>query len=86
MGNIAPRAVIEPTSLAFHANVLTITPLWLPGFTIVPTLICLCGSLPKRSAQTTILVPLKLSFKCLFNAYYYIQAMQLYIYTYTGYV
>ena len=31
MGNIVPRAVIEPTSLAFQASVLTITAHGVPG-------------------------------------------------------
>ena len=42
MGNIAPGVEIEPTSLAFWASVLTITPFSL----------CLCSSLFERSVQT----------------------------------
>ena len=46
---------IEPTSLAFWACVLVITPLRLPDFTTLPTPTCLCDSLPERSVQTTTL-------------------------------
>ena len=37
MGNIVLRAGVEPTSLAFWASVLTITPPMLPDATTVPT-------------------------------------------------
>ena len=53
MGNIAPRAGIEPTSLAFQVNGVTITPPRLPDVTTLPSPIYLCGSLPERSVQTT---------------------------------
>ena len=49
MGNIVPRAGIEHTSLAFRA----ITPCRLPDITTMPTLNCLCSSLPHNSVQTT---------------------------------
>ena len=53
MGNIVPTVGIEPTSLAFQASVLTITPPRFPHVTILPTPTCLCGSLLEKSAQTT---------------------------------
>ena len=49
--NMAPRAGIEATSLAFH-SVITITPLKLPDITTRPAPTCLCGSWPERSVQT----------------------------------
>ena len=49
MGNIVPRAGIEPTSLAFQASVLTITLHRLPDVTTIPTRPCLCSSLPERA-------------------------------------
>ena len=39
--NIAPKAGIETTSLAFRANVLTITPPRLPAVTTLPTPTCI---------------------------------------------
>ena len=53
MGNIAPRAEIEPTSLAFRASVLTITPPRIPYVTTLSKPAYLCGSMPERSVQTT---------------------------------
>ena len=55
IGNIAPRAGIELTSLAFWASVLTITSPWFHGVTILPIPIptCLYSSLPERSVHTT---------------------------------
>ena len=52
MGNITPRTVIEPTSLAFRARVLTITLPRLPDVTTLPTPNYLCGSLPEKSVRT----------------------------------
>ena len=40
MGNIAPRAGIEPTSLAFQARLLTIIPPRLPDVTTLPMPTC----------------------------------------------
>ena len=37
MRNMVPRVGIKPTSLAFRASVLTITPLRLPDGTTLPT-------------------------------------------------
>ena len=54
MGNIAPRAVVEPTSLALGANMLTITPPRLPDIILLPMLIYLCSFLPERSVQLLI--------------------------------
>ena len=62
MGNSVPRAAIKPTSLAFQASVLTITPPMLHDVTMLPMLPCQNGPLPERSVQTTIFVPLKLQF------------------------
>ena len=56
MGNTVPRAGIKPTSLAFCANVLTITQHRLPDVTTIPTPNCLCSSLPQRSVQSPIVV------------------------------
>ena len=53
MGNIAPRAGIEPTSLAFLASELTITPPRLPDVTTLHMSACSRGTLPERSVQTT---------------------------------
>ena len=44
----------QSTFLAFWAN----TPPRLPDFITLPMPPCLCASLPERSVQTTILVPL----------------------------
>ena len=52
MGNIVSRVGIESISLAFWASVLIIT----LDVTNQPTSICLCGSLPEGSVQTTTLV------------------------------
>ena len=59
-GNIVPTAGIEPTSLAFYASVLTITPPSLADVNTLQTHTCLCGSMPDRSVQTTSLVSLEL--------------------------
>ena len=40
MGNIAPRAGIKPTCLAFWASMLTITPPRLPDVITIPTPNC----------------------------------------------
>ena len=55
MGNIMPRAVIDPTSLALRASVL---PLHHVGSQMSPLYPCppLCSSLPQRSVQTTAVV------------------------------
>ena len=53
IGNIMPRVGIEPTSLAFQAIVLTITPPRLPDVAILPTPTFPYGCLPERSVQTT---------------------------------
>ena len=50
MGNIVPRAGLEPTSLAFWVSVL---PLDFPDVTTILTPTCLCSYLPQRSVQTT---------------------------------
>ena len=57
MGNIAPRAGIEPASLAFQASLLTITQHSLVDITILATPTCLCSSLPERSVHTTTFYP-----------------------------
>ena len=83
VGNIVPRVGIEPTSLAFQANVLIITPHRLPDVITIPMPTCLCSSLPQRSVQTTTLVP----WNCKpVNAYNYIHTGNGHTYTYTGYV
>ena len=56
MENIVPRTGIEPTSLAFPASVLTITPPRLSDVTTVPTPTNLCGFLPERLVQTTSII------------------------------
>ena len=53
MGNVVPRVGIKHRSLAFQANVLTITSSRLPGVTTVPTPTCLCSSLFEKSVLTT---------------------------------
>ena len=55
LGNIVARVGIEPTSLRFQANVLTITSAGLPDITTPATPTYLYGSLPERSVQTTTL-------------------------------
>ena len=60
MGNIVPRAVINPKSLAFRASVLTITPLRLSNVTTVSMPTSLCSFMPQRSVLTTTPVPLEL--------------------------
>ena len=55
MGNIVPRAGINPTSLAPHASMLTITP---PRFPDVATLLTV-ATRPCDSVQTTTI------YKCL---------------------
>ena len=55
MGNIAARVGIKPPSFAFWVRILTITPPMLPDVTILPTPTYLCGYLPKRSVQPTII-------------------------------
>ena len=54
--DIAPRAGIEPTYLAFQANVLMITPPRLPDVTTIPTPTCLYGSFLEKSVQTTTVI------------------------------
>ena len=56
IGNIAPSAGIEPTSLVSSAHVLTIIPSRLPGITTLLMPNCLCSSLPQRSVQNTTLL------------------------------
>ena len=80
-GIIAPRAGIEPTSLAFCAIVLTITPARLPDVTTLPTVPG--GSVPERAVQITTLIPPGIV--SLLNGHsmltiIYIQAMHLHIY------
>ena len=56
MRNIAPRVGIEPTSLAFQANVLTVTQPRLHDdiALTIPTYLCSC--LPERTVHTTIVI------------------------------
>ena len=58
MGDITPRAGIEPTSRA--PSVLAISPRSLPDVTTLSTPTSLCGPLPEWSIHTTILVLLEL--------------------------
>ena len=51
MENIAPRAGIKPTYIAFRISVLTITPSRLSDGTTESTPISLCGLLPYISVQ-----------------------------------
>ena len=51
MGNTAPRAGIEPTSLAFWASVVAITQPRLPDITTIPIPTCLCSPLPEVSVD-----------------------------------
>ena len=53
MENIAPKAGIESTSIAFRASVLSITPPRFLDVTTLPTPTCLCAFLSERSVQTT---------------------------------
>ena len=46
MENIPPKVGIEPTSIAFQASVLTITPPRLPDGTTLSTLTCVCYAYP----------------------------------------
>ena len=65
MGNIVPRVEIDDISLALRTSVLTIiTQLRLSDVTTVPTLTCLCGSLPERSVQSTTLFLDHRALKC----------------------
>ena len=70
MGNIVPRAVIEPISLAFQASMLTITPHMLPDVTITPMPTCLLRSSPWHCKP--------------FNTYNYIHTGSHLTYIYTG--
>ena len=56
MGNIAPRAGIEPTFLGFWASALTITPPRLPDVTALPMPTCLYVALPEMSVPTPTLL------------------------------
>ena len=60
MWNTAPRAGLEPRSLAFWASMLPLHHIDFPDFTIIPTPTCLFSSLPQRSVQNTTLVSLEL--------------------------
>ena len=60
MGNIVPRARIEPTSLAFHA-----TPPRLPDVTILSMPTCLCGSLSERADYDSTLLKIYNSIRAL---------------------
>ena len=60
MGNIVPRAGLEPTPLAFWASVLPLHHIGFPDDTAIPTPTCLCGSLPHMLVQTTTLIPFEL--------------------------
>ena len=51
MGNIVSKVGIEPTSLAFHASVLTISPPRLPDVIMLHVYAALC--LRGQSVQTT---------------------------------
>ena len=53
MGSAMPRAGIKPTSLAFWASVLTITPPRLPDVITLPTptYLCQCRLLQKRKLK-----------------------------------
>ena len=56
MGNILPKAGLEPKSLAFQASLLPFHHIGFPEFTTILTPTCLCSSLPHclcRSVQTT---------------------------------
>ena len=55
MENIAPRMGIKPTSLAFQARVVTVTPPGLPDVITVLIPTCLCSSLPERYTITLML-------------------------------
>ena len=54
MGNTAPRAEIESTSLASRASVLPFTPCRFPDVTPIPMLTCLCSSMPQTLVQTLV--------------------------------
>ena len=56
MENIVPRVGLKPTSLAFWASVLSFQTCRLPDLTTMHMSSCLCGSLPQRSVQTTIIL------------------------------
>ena len=60
MGNIVPRAELEPIFLACQVGVLTITTPRLPNVITLTASTCLYGSLSDRSVQMTILIPLEL--------------------------
>ena len=84
MGNIVPRAGIEPTSLAFQVSVLTITLPRLHDVTMLP--MPSMGSLLKSSVQTTTtLVPLATVSLIMLTITYTGNGLT-YTYTYTGYV
>ena len=51
MGNIAPRARFEPTSLAFRASVLAITLSKVPDVTTVAIATCVYSFFSERSVQ-----------------------------------
>ena len=53
MGNVVTREGLEPTSLGQCA---TIRLCRFPDVTTIPMPTCVCGPLPKRSAQTTTLL------------------------------
>ena len=55
MGNIVPSTGLEPTSLAFRANVLPLQ-VGFPDVTTIPMYTCLCSFLPQKSVQTTIII------------------------------
>ena len=71
IGNIVPRAGMEPTSLASLASVLTITPLRLPDVTTLPKPTCLCGSLPDTvTGQCKHICTCVYEYVCLFAGFF----------------
>ena len=54
MGNIVPRAGMQPTYISgILGECVHATPCRLPDVTPIPTPTCVCSSLPQRSVQTT---------------------------------
>ena len=53
MVNIVPKAGLEPTSVVFQASVLPLHHVCSLSVTAKPMPTCLCGSLLKRSVQTS---------------------------------
>ena len=80
MGNTAPRAGVEPTSLAFWASVLPVHHIGSLMFLLYPHPPVYVALLPQRSVQTTILIPPGIVSLLMLT----INGTDLYIYTYTG--